>query len=201
MLESVHDQAAGLLAWRLQPPARVLAVVASGRGAASLELLWRLRQGCAGLGLEVAVVEDEPGRWGAGPERGGVWLWHTPPEEVLRWWPPEAGRPLVGWTLDPAALVAAYQAVKTLWRGGLAPVVVALPDGAASAAGAAWQAARSALERTCATHLGWVPPVWTLGYDERVPADPAVESVLCKALDAAWMWDTPAGVGSVVRPC
>lgn len=209
MLEPVHDQAAGLLAWNLQPPNRVLAVAASERGSASLELLWRLRQGCDALGLVAVVVEGAPGLWADGPDAGGVWLWHTPAEVVMRWWPPDGGRPLVALSAEPAALVAAYRALKVLRQGGLRPVVVALPDDAANgpeAPGASpvagpLEAALAALQRTCVAHLNWVPTVWRLGYHARGLAEPEGEAALCKVLDAAWTLDAPGMAGGGLRPC
>jgi len=196
MLEAVHDQAAGLLAWDLRPPHRVLAVIAPERGQASLELLWRLRQGCEALNLPSAVVEGAPGRWGERPDAGGVWLWHVPAALAVRWWPDEGGRPLVSLTAEPAALVAAYRSLKTLHQAGLRPVVVALPDEGVVDAGdgpqpSALQAALSALRRTCDTHLQWQPPVWTLGYHEHGQAELDTDraAVLCKVLDAAWLID------------
>lgn len=208
MLEPVHDQAAGLLAWNLQPPTRVLAVVATERGSASLELLWRLRQGCDALGVASAVVEGAPGLWGDGPDAGGVWLWHTPAEVAVRWWPPEGGRPLVALTAEPATLVAVYRAVKVLRQGGLQPVVVALPDAGegadahcATPVPGPLEAALSALHRTCVAHLGWAPTVWTLGYHERGSAEPGGEAVLCKVLDAAWTLDVPGLAGGGLRSC
>lgn len=210
MLEPVHDQAAGLLAWNLQPPTRVLAVVATERGSASLELLWRLRQGCEAIGVASAVVEGLPGTWpDDGPQAGGVWLWHTPVEAAVSWWPAEdGGRPLVALTAEPAALVAAYRALKVLRQAGLQPVVVALPDEAQGGTGTAGDrapaplhAALSALQRTCQAHLGWVPTVWRLGYHEHPSAEPGSEAVLYKILDAAWTLDMPGGVGGGRRPC
>ncbi|MGQ9725368.1 MAG: hypothetical protein ACUVVU_08475, partial [Tepidimonas sp.] len=135
-------------------------------------------------------------------------LWHTPAEVVVRWWPSEGGRPLVALTAEPAALVAAYRAVKVLRQGGLQPVVVALPDagergdarGTPSFA-APLEAALSALHRTCVAHLGWAPMVWTLGYYERGSAEPAGEAVLCKVLDAAWMLDVRGLAGGGLRSC
>lgn len=208
MLEVVHDQAAGLLAWDLRPPNRVLAVIAPERGQASLELLWRLRQGCETLNMASAVVEGAPGHWGDGPDAGGVWLWHVPAALAVRWWPDEGGRPLVPLTAEPAALVAAYRALKTLHQAGLRPVVVALPDEAAADASqtdrpSALQAALSALRRTCEAHLQWQPTVWTLGYHEDGQAefDADRAAVLCKVLDAAWLLDGAAVAEGDERLC
>lgn len=209
MLEPVHDQAAGLLAWNLQPPTRVLAVVATERGSASLELLWRLRQGCEAIGVAAAVVEGPPGTW---PEdhaqAGSVWLWHAPAGTTVSWWPAEGGRPLVALTAQPAALVSAYRALKVLRQAGLQPVVVALPDEmesredrAGGRAPAPLNAALSALQRTCHTHLGWIPAAWRLGYHEQPSAKPEGEAVLYKILDAAWTLDVPGGAEDGRRPC
>lgn len=215
MLEPGHDQAAGLLAWDLRPPSRVLAVIAENRGQASLELLWRLRQGCEALGLSAGVVEGAPGQWGDGPEVGGVWLWHVPVDLAVGWWPAEGGRPLVALSAEPAALVAAYRALKALRQAGLEPVVVALRDepsgmrlrsDAAPTGGhpaAPIDAALSALRRTCQTHLAWEPTVWMLGYHERGFAESDIEgsAVLCKVLDAAWLLDAPAVERGDWQPC
>lgn len=198
MHDMMRDQAAGLLAWNLRPPSRVLAAVVTRRSSASLELLWRLRCGCERLGLDCVVVETDPGSWGSGPGAGAVWLWHTSASALLRWWPPEGGRPLVALSAQPAALVEAYQIIKVLHQDGLQPVVVALPEeadasdvGTAKPAPGPLQAAQTALLRTCKTHLGWAPTIWTLGYHERDLADPTGEAVLCRALEAAWALAVP----------
>ena len=209
MLEPVHDQAAGLLAWNLQPPTRVLAVVASEQGSASLELLWRLRQGCESIGVASAVVEGLPGAWPDDrAQAGSVWLWHTSADAAATWWPAEGGRPLVALTAQPAALVCAYRALKVLRQAGLQPVVVTLPDEMESREGRAGDralaplnAALSALQRTCRTHLGWIPAAWRLGYHDYPSAEPGGEAVLSKILDAAWMLDAPSAVEGGRRPC
>ena len=212
MLEPIRDQAAGLLAWHLQPPTRVLAVIAAARGSASLELLWRLHQGCQAVGLPCAVVGGEPGRWQDDLPPGGAWLWHAPTDDVLRCWPADGGRPLVALTAEPVALVAAYQALKYLYRAGMRPVVVALPnpgdppmpDGAmgdGAPAPGPLQAALTALRRTCVSHLGAAPTVWALRYDERGSVTPDTQAALGRILDAAWVWETPAFAGEQRRPC
>lgn len=203
MLEAVRDQAAGLLAWKLQPPTRVLAVAAAERGAASLELLWRLREGCRALELPCVVMEGPPERWGDGLEPGGVGLWHAPVSALWRDWRDVPGRPLVALTADPAALVDAYRAIKALSGGGLHPVVVALPDEGdeTMAPHGALQAALAALRRTCQQHLRAVPPVWTLGYHAQRSADPAGEGTLLRVLEAAWTLEAPCAMGGRLRPC
>jgi len=212
MLEPIRDQAAGLLAWHLQPPTRVLAVLAAARGSASLELLWRLHQGCQALGMPCAVVEGEPGHWPEDLPSGGAWLWHAPANEVLRWWPTDGGRPLVALTAEPAALVAAYQDLKRLHGMGLRPVVIALPEpsdhpvpdvarGGEAPAPGPLQAALSALRCTSDSHLGVAPTVWALGYDARGSVTPETQAVLGRILDAAWVLEAPAFVGEQRRPC
>jgi hypothetical protein len=196
MLEARRDQAAGLLAWQLQAAPRVLAVVASPRGTASCELLWRLQLGCRALGLDGSVLEGPPGAWDEEPAAGDVWLWHATPDQVARCWPPEA-RPLVALDAQPAALVGAYQAIKQLRAAVLAPAVVALPAAADAAAGArsgsnvpdALTAAVTALRRTCERYLQWCPTVWWLGYHARGPqgSDGVALEDLCKVLEMAWV--------------
>ncbi len=198
MLEPIRDQAAGLLAWHLRAPLRVLAVVGNERSDAPLELLWRLRRGCQDWGLDSRVIEGSPERWGDDAELAEVWLWHAPLASVLRWWPARAGHPLVALRAEPAALVEGYRSLKQLRQAGLAPIVVALP---ASADGRdpALQAASAALQRTCRHHLQWVPTVWTLGYDA-TGAD-AAQAVLARLLDAAWALDLAGDEGGVQRSC
>jgi len=179
MLEAVRDQAHGLQTWELRPPTRVLPVVASTQGEASLELLWRLEQGLHGLELPVTVLEGARGltpadrlaghravlqRWLDGTPPGGVVLLHAPLDALVVLLADSLARPLVPLTADAASLVAAYQAVKLLHQAAaLQPIVLALQDPAVPAP--CLEQAGQALSATCERRLGWVPVVWPLGYD------------------------------------
>ncbi|WP_334133806.1 hypothetical protein [Tepidimonas sp.] len=201
MLEPIRDQAAGLLAWQLCAPLRVLAVVAGGRTNAALELLWRLHQGYRDWGLDCRVLEGTPQSWGDDVDAAEVWLWHAPVESLVRWWPGGGNHPLVALRAEPAALVDGYRSLKRLHAAGLQPIVVALAGGEGAYPEGAVQATCTALQRTCRVHLNWVPTVWTLGYHEAVAGQPGTDDVLARLLDAAWMMDVAGEAGSAGPTC
>ena len=184
-----HGQAAGLAAWGLQPPLRVVALAQLPAAAA---LAPRLAAGWMALGLSCATVAGAPPLWDDAPA-ADVWLWRADPDVLARWWPRNTGAPLVPLLAQPPALVAAYRALKTLRLQGASPAVLALARAPGEAA--ALQAALVALGRTCAQHLGWRPAAWTLGYHHerhtQQEAD-ADTTVLTRALEAAWLLDTDA---------
>ncbi|TSE34801.1 hypothetical protein [Tepidimonas charontis] len=202
MLEPIRDQAAGLCAWHWRAPLRVLAVVASERTDAALELLWWLRRGYADWGLDSRVIEGAPERWGEDAELADVWLWHAPAAAVAAWWPAAGGHPLVALRAEPAALVDGYRSLKHLRRAGFAPIAVALSAPASHVEGPdpALAAACAALARTCQRHLQWAPAIWTLGYDDAVGATPT-EAVLARLLDAAWTLDLTGDEEAAAPSC
>jgi hypothetical protein len=210
MLERGGDQAAGLLTWHLQPPARVVAIAASERGESSHELLWRVRTGCQALQMPCAIVDGGLGLSFDVSLPGQVWLWHAPADVLARRWPVEDSPPLVGLLAEPSALVSAYRDLKRLHRVGFNPVVIALPDPTERAADAhpcpdarvptPLMAALSALQRTCKTHMDWVPTVWTLGYHQG-QLDESSEAALLKILDSAWSLDVAALSSGAGRRC
>ncbi|MCS6811800.1 MAG: hypothetical protein NZ694_11160 [Tepidimonas sp.] len=186
----MHDQVAGLAAWGLRPPLRVVALVEAAGAATALAL--RLADGCLALGLEVAAVDGAPPLWDD-VAQADVWLWRADPEVLLRWWPQEAAHPVVPLLAQPRVIVAAYRALKRLRLAGLAPVVVALAQQPGDAQ--ALPAALTALRRTCAQHLAWQPPAWTLGYHGQCegPGDAGDDAaVVTRVLEAAWTLDAAA---------
>jgi len=210
MLERGGDQATGLLTWHLQAPARVVAIAASERGVSSHELLWRVRNGCQALQMPCTIIEGGPGLGFDECLPGQVWLWHAPADVLARRWPAEDSPPFVGLLAEPSALVSAYRDLKRLHRVGFNPVLIALPDPNERTTDASpcpdvrvptpLMAALSALRRTCKTHLGWVPTVWTLGYhQERL--DESSEAALLKILDSAWSLDVTAVSSEAGRRC
>ncbi|TSE25367.1 hypothetical protein [Tepidimonas aquatica] len=200
------EQAAGLAAWAVQPPLRIVAVAcpqpqAQGDPGAAL-LVQHLRAGCAALGLQCADVVGAPSVWDDVPA-GDVWLWCAPTDLLLRWWPLDEGHPLVPLLAQPSAIVAAYRAVKQLHAAQLQPVVVAVA--ARVGEEGPLHAACQALQRTCERHLGWVPGVWVLGYHDGSAPPQGLQGnldVVTRALEAAWtldMWRSPQGEAK--RPC
>jgi hypothetical protein len=176
MPEFTFDQAHGLQRWALQPPTRVVSVVASGDGPGSLELLWALEQAFQALGFPVAVVEGlhglRPqdaeqghqavlGRWLAAVPRGSVVLLHVPLNALAVLLADSCARPLVVMAPSLTSVVQAYNAVKVLVQAaGLQPVVVMAGDANASGQ----ESVTRSLLDTCEKQLGVVPAVWPLGY-------------------------------------
>ncbi|TSE26879.1 hypothetical protein Tsedi_00588 [Tepidimonas sediminis] len=180
-----HDQAAGLAAWGLQPPLRVVALIEVGEAAAALAR--RLAAGCARLGLEAVGVEGPPSLWHDAPP-ADVWLWCAEAQVLARWWPGDGARPLVPLLAQPEAIVGAYRALKLLRQHALAPAVVALARQPGEEPALA--AALSALRRTCAQHLSWQPVAWTLGYHDAChPCGDAAadDAVVTRVLEVAWL--------------
>ncbi|TSE20781.1 hypothetical protein Talka_00444 [Tepidimonas alkaliphilus] len=199
MLEAggwLRDQAAGLAAWRLQPPLRVVALVEQPGSSA---LASRLQAGWAALGLSCGAVAAAPPLWDEAPA-ADVWLWRADAQVLARWWPREGGAPLVPLLAQPTSLVEAYRALKTLRLASLSPLVLALAQ--APGEEPALQAALTALGRTCHQHLGWRPTVWTLGYYEGpLPQREAQAdaSMAAQVLETAWLLEARA-LGPERRP-
>ncbi len=206
MFESMFDQAQGLAAWELQPPTRVVPVVAGGTETAhrhSLALLWALEQGLQQQGHTVVVIEGLNGlqprdallghravlrRWLQDVPAGSVVLLHAPLEALASLLSDSVARPLVTMRADKTAMVQAYQAVKILWQAaGLQPIVVQ-PEREVPATA---ERAAQAFCQTCERSLGVIPAVWRLGYDEQESADrrdrPRNDASLLKVLDSALM--------------
>lgn len=182
-----HDQAAGLVAWGLHPPLRVVALAEVAD--AAQEVAHRLAAGCAGQGLDCAFLQGPPPSWPQAAA-GDVWLWRADPRVLVRWWPRDGSRPLVPLVAQAPVIVAAYQALKLMHQHGLEPVIVALARQRGD--GGALAAALAALRRTCAQYLDWQPTAWTLGYhDGRHPPGEGSgdTAVVTRVLEAAWLLD------------
>ena len=209
MHEAVFDQAAGLAALRLQPPTRVLPIVETSAGRGSWELMWQLEQRLTALGESVAVVEGTHGLrvhdahqghgqvlayWLDGVPAGTVVLLHAPLEALAVLLGSSSARPLVALADTPRSAVEAYNALKVMSQvAGLSPVVVSLPSGPDDdARGPAPRAQMlEALRTNAGRHLGFVPTVWSLGYDasRNVGEWRTADACVLKLLDTAMVLD------------
>ncbi|GAB3184638.1 hypothetical protein [Hydrogenophaga aquatica] len=206
MFESHFDQARGLAAWELQPPTRVVPVVA-GDSAATLgvshELLWMLEQGLSRQELPVTVMEGLHGlrpqdvrlghravlsRWLGDVAQGSVVLLHAPLEVLAVLLADSQARPLVALRDEKHSLVWAYNAVKVLVQAaGLQPILVQPEEGSA----ARRERISEAFASTCRERLGVIPSLWMLGYDEQCSGvlRRADDACLLRVLDSALMID------------